>query len=159
MIVFYFLYPNELTHWKRPWWWERLSPRGEGDDRGWDGCMASPTQWTWVWANSGRQRWTEKPGTLQFTRRVAKSWTWPSNWTTTTTRDKVSHTSFKVHTGFLLIRLSSFRFLMSCSSQELLPWADLCSLLVRMLFLALSTGTIPPDLAWLGFAWRESSVR
>ena len=48
---------------KRPWCWERLRA-GEGGDRGWDGWMASPTQWTWVWANSGRQ-WTGKPGVLQ----------------------------------------------------------------------------------------------
>ena len=41
-----------LTHLKRPWCWERLKAGGEGDDRGWDGCMASPTQWTWVWVNS-----------------------------------------------------------------------------------------------------------
>ena len=40
--------------WKRPWCWERLKVGGEGDDRGWDGWMASPTQWTWVWVNSGR---------------------------------------------------------------------------------------------------------
>ena len=39
---------EELTHWKRPWRWERLKAGGEGDDRGWDGWMASPTQWTWV---------------------------------------------------------------------------------------------------------------
>ena len=39
---------EELTHWKRPWCWERLKAGGEGDDRGWDGWMASPTQWTWV---------------------------------------------------------------------------------------------------------------
>ena len=45
---------EEQTHWKRPWCWGRLSSRGEGDDRGWDGWMASLTQWTWVWANSGR---------------------------------------------------------------------------------------------------------
>ena len=44
---------EELTHWKRPWCWERLSAGGEGGDRGWDGCMASLTQWTWVWANPG----------------------------------------------------------------------------------------------------------
>ena len=42
-----------LTHWKRPWCWERLKAGGEEDDRGWDGWMASPTQWTWVWVNSG----------------------------------------------------------------------------------------------------------
>ena len=51
--------------WKRPWSWERLRERGEGDDRGWDGWMASLTQWTWVWANSGRQWRTGKPGVLQ----------------------------------------------------------------------------------------------
>ena len=43
---------EELTHWKRLWCWERLRAGGEGDDRGWDGSMASLTQWTWVWASS-----------------------------------------------------------------------------------------------------------
>ena len=42
---------EELTHLKRPWCWERLKAR-EGNDRGWDGWMASPTQWTWIWVNS-----------------------------------------------------------------------------------------------------------
>ena len=59
---------KELTHWKRPWCWERLRTKGEGGDRGWDGWMASLTQWTWVWMNSGRQWRTEKPGVLQFMR-------------------------------------------------------------------------------------------
>ena len=45
---------EEPTHWKRPWCGERLRARGEGGNRGWDGWMAPPTQWTWVWANSGR---------------------------------------------------------------------------------------------------------
>ena len=44
---------EELTHLKRPWCWERLKAGGEGDDRGWDGWMASLTQWAWVWVNSG----------------------------------------------------------------------------------------------------------
>ena len=56
---------QELTHWKRPWCWERLKAEGEGDDRGWDGWMASPTQWTWVWVSSGSWWWTGKPGVLQ----------------------------------------------------------------------------------------------
>ena len=43
------------AHWKRPWCWERLRAGGEGDKRGWGGWVASLTQWTWVWANSGRQ--------------------------------------------------------------------------------------------------------
>ena len=48
---------EELTHWKRPWCWERLKAGGEGDNRGWDGWMASLTRWTWVWANSGIWWW------------------------------------------------------------------------------------------------------
>ena len=55
---------EELTHWKRPWCWERLKV-GEGDDRRWDGWMASPTRWTQVWISSGRWWWTGKPGVLQ----------------------------------------------------------------------------------------------
>ena len=42
---------EDLNHWKRPWCWERLKAGGEGDDRGWEGWMASPSQWTWVWVN------------------------------------------------------------------------------------------------------------
>ena len=54
---------KELTHLKRPQCWERM--KAEGDDRGWDGWMASPTGWTWVWASSGSWWWTGKPGVLQ----------------------------------------------------------------------------------------------
>ena len=43
---------KELTHWKKPWCWERLKAGEDGDDSGWDGWMASPTQWTWIWASS-----------------------------------------------------------------------------------------------------------
>ena len=56
---------EELTYWKRPWCWERLKAGGEGGDRGWDGWMASPTQQTWTWENSGRQWRTGKLGVLQ----------------------------------------------------------------------------------------------
>ena len=55
---------EELTHWKRPWCWERLRAGGETGDRGWDGWMASPTQWTWVWVGSGSWWWTGRPGML-----------------------------------------------------------------------------------------------
>ena len=55
-----------LTHWKRPWCWEGLGAGGGGDDRGWDGWMASPTRWTWVWVNSGSWWWTGRPGVLWF---------------------------------------------------------------------------------------------
>ena len=49
---------KELTHWKRPWCWVRLKAGVEGVDRGWDGWMASPTQWIWVWVNSRSWWWT-----------------------------------------------------------------------------------------------------
>ena len=56
---------KELTHWKRPWCWERLKAGEVGDDRGWDGWMASLTQWTWVWVNSKSWWWTGRPDVLQ----------------------------------------------------------------------------------------------
>ena len=56
---------EELTHWKRHRCWARLRAGGEGDDRGWDGWIASLTQWTWAWASSGSWWWTGKPGVLQ----------------------------------------------------------------------------------------------
>ena len=68
---------EELTHLKRPWCWERLEAGGEGDDRGWDGWMALPTQWTWVLVNSGGWWWTGRPGLLQSmgSQRVGHDWT------------------------------------------------------------------------------------
>ena len=64
------------THWKRLWCWEGLGAGGEGDDRGWDGWMASLTQWTWVWVNSGSWWWTGRPGVLWFMglQRVGHNW-------------------------------------------------------------------------------------
>ena len=52
---------KELTDWKRHWCWERMKAGGEGDDRGWDGWVASPTQWTWVCVDSGSWWWTGRP--------------------------------------------------------------------------------------------------
>ena len=45
---------KEPSRGNRPWWWKRLKAEGEGTDRGWEGWMASLTQWTWVWEDSGR---------------------------------------------------------------------------------------------------------
>ena len=74
---------EELTHWKRPWCWERLRARGEGHGRGWDGWMASPTRWTWVWARSRSWWWTGKPGLLlsMGLQRVRHDWATELNWT------------------------------------------------------------------------------
>ena len=72
---------EELTHLKRPWCWERLKAGGEGDDRGWDGWIASLTQWV----NSGIRWWTGRPGVLQFMglQRVGHNWATELNWSGT----------------------------------------------------------------------------
>ena len=70
------LWCEELTHWERPWCWEGLGAGGEGDDRGWDGWMASLTQWTWVWVTSRSWWWTGRLGVLRFvgSQRVGHDW-------------------------------------------------------------------------------------
>ena len=72
---------EELTHWKRPWCWERLKAGGEGD-RGWDGWMVSPMQWTWVWASSRSWWWTGRPGVLQSlgSQRAGHDWATELDW-------------------------------------------------------------------------------
>ena len=73
---------EELTHWKRLWCWEGLGAGGEGDNRGWDGWIASLTRWTWVWVNSRRWWWTGRPGMLRFmgSQRVGHDWATELNW-------------------------------------------------------------------------------
>ena len=70
--------------WKAPGW-ERLRAGGKGDDRGWDGWMVSPTQWTWVWVGSGSWLWIRRPGVLWFmgSQRVRRDWATELNWTVT----------------------------------------------------------------------------
>ena len=74
---------EELTHWKRPWCWEGLEAGRKGDNRGWDGWMASLTRWTWVGVDSGNWWWTGRPGVLWFMRsqRVGHDWVTELNWT------------------------------------------------------------------------------
>ena len=74
---------KELTHLGRPWCWEGLWAVEEGDNRGWDGWMASPTQWTWVWVDSGSWWWTGRPGVLWFmgSQGVGHNWATVLNWT------------------------------------------------------------------------------
>ena len=74
---------KELTHLKRPWCWERLREWGEGDDRGWDGWMASSTRWTWLWVDSRSWSWTWRSGVLWFmgSQRVRHDWATELNWT------------------------------------------------------------------------------
>ena len=92
---------DELTHLKRPWCWERLKVGGEGEDRGWDGWVASPIRWKWVWVNSGSG---ERQGGLvccYAIHRVAKSRTWLSNWT------KLTRQTFVGKVTYLLFNMLS----------------------------------------------------
>ena len=84
IMVWYVASCEELTHRKRLWCWEGLGAGGEGDDRGWDGWMASLIQWMWVWVNSGSWTgWTGRPGVLRFmvSQRVGHDWATELNWT------------------------------------------------------------------------------
>ena len=79
------LWPHDVKNWliEKDWCWERLKAGREGDDRGWDGWMASLTQWTWVWVSSRSRWWTGKPGVLQSMglQRVGHNWLTELNWT------------------------------------------------------------------------------
>ena len=74
---------DSLEKSQSPWCWEGLGAGGEGDGRGWDGWVASLTQWAWVWVNSGSWWWTGRPGVLRFTglQRVRHDWATELNWT------------------------------------------------------------------------------
>ena len=89
------LWPSDAKSWLtwKPWCWEGLRAGGEGDDRGWNGWMASLTQWTWVWVNSGSWWWTGRPGVLWFmgSQRVGHDWATELNWTE---RTKTSYSTY-----------------------------------------------------------------
>ena len=83
---------EELTHWKRPWCWQGLGAGGEGEDRGWDGWMASLTWWTCAWVNSGSLWWTRRPGVLWFMGfpRVRHDWVTERNWVTLVSTTRIT---------------------------------------------------------------------
>ena len=94
---------EELIHWKKLWCWEGLGAGGEGDARGWDGWMASLTQWPWVWVNSGSWWWTGRPGVLRFmgSQRVGHDWATELNWTEL--NNEQCWASFHVFIGHLYV--------------------------------------------------------
>ena len=124
---------EELTHWKRLWCWEGLGAGGEGDNRGWGGCMSSLTWWTWVWVNSGCLFWTGRPGVLRFmgSQRVRHDWATELSWTDpnsehTTEWHSVGHSSLSFFSFFTLIfHVSSKGCAVEkspCSYQLLVKW-------------------------------------
>ena len=113
---------EELTHWKRPWCWEGLGAGGEWDDRGWDGWMASPTWWAWVWVNSGSWWWTGRPGVLWFmgSQRVGHDWVTELNWTEE-----------------VLARIKSLLEIIWTGDSSVVQWLEFCT------FPTLGMGLIP----------------
>ena len=114
---------KELTHCKRPWCWERLKAGGEGDDRGWDGWMASLIQWTWAWVSSRSWWWTRKPGVLQSmgSQRVRHDWATELNW-----KYSVQENYFRIEvtTSFWLLVFVLHSFLM-------IQWTSTFSFLLK----------------------------
>ena len=111
---------EELTGWKRPWYWERLKAAGEGDDRGWDDWMASLTRWTWVWVRSGNWWCIGKPGVLQSmeSQRVGHNCVTELNWTDfddghSDRCDVVPLCSFDLHFSNNELRWASFHVFIS----------------------------------------------
>ena len=116
---------EELSHWKRPWCWERLKVGGEGEDSGWDGWMASLTRLTWVWASSGSWWWTGRPGVLQSmgSQRVGHDWaTGLSDWTTHRKRNSVLSDS--AHACANVLSLSTV-FKAFFQAQAITQWAGI----------------------------------
>ena len=99
---------EEPTPWKRPWCWERLKAGGEGDNRGRDGWVASLTQWTWVWVNSGSWWWTGRPGVLQSMelQSVRHGWVTELNWTESHEGSRAGASYFKGGSEMEMSRVS-----------------------------------------------------
>ena len=130
---------EELTHLKRPWCWERLRAGGEVNDRGWDGWMASPTQWTWVWINSGSWWWTGRPGVLQcmWLQRVGHHWatklklnyiisflSWKQSHGSSYRKEKNQHKTKHQNSGDGFPRcLSGKEFTCQCRRHRFHPWS------------------------------------
>ena len=109
---------EELTHWKRLWWWEGLGAGGEGDDRGWDGWMASLARWAWVWVKSGSWWWTGRPDVLRFmgSQRVGHDWETELNFK----KKKKKHSKkFSIFIVLFLVALSLWLHLLFLTTLSL----------------------------------------
>ena len=118
---------KELTHLKRSWCCEGLGAGGEGDDGGWDDWMASPTQRTWLWVNSGSWWWTGRPGLLRFmgSQRVGHDWATELSWT---------DGSISVWESRFLQCQSSLLLFSRCVQLFVTPWTAACQAPLSMGF-------------------------
>ena len=101
---------------------------GEGDDRGWDGWMASPTLRMWVWVNSGSWWWTGRPGVLRFmgSQRVGHDWATELNWEFLGNKLDNAYKTLSTGLGTCL------KFWTQSESQLLKGWKLICGLRRRM---------------------------
>ena len=95
---------------KRPWCWKRSKTGVEGDNKGWGSWMASPIQWTWVWASSRSWWWTEKPGMLQSmeSKRIRHNWVTEPNCTEALSWKQFGYNFVFVHTDLPSLKLSLY---------------------------------------------------
>ena len=138
---------------------------GEGDNRGWDGWMASLTQWTWVWVNSGSWWWTGRPGVLRFMglQRVRHDWATELNWTERVGHDwatELNWTDRIEERQIYLVSLVLIQFHMEVSSQWLgskwscSGWISNSGNLIRMEIIFSWENVlwnIPSDMWWMCF--------
>ena len=115
---------KQLTHWKRPWCWERLKAEGEEGDRGQDGWMTSPIQWAWNWAHSGRWWRTGRPGFKE------SGLTWQLHTHTSLTH---THTHTHTHPSTAQIHVHTYTHTHACPVAQTVKvsksqtWLDDCT--------------------------------
>ena len=129
---------EDLTHWKRLWCWEGLGAGAEGDDRGWDGWVVSPTRWIGVWVNSRIWWWTGRPGVLQFmgSQRVRHDWMTELNWTELNWTETLNAKFGSDHSECYISILLDYSFQPcpgKCHSGNVLSWEKIMRLLLDTL--------------------------
>ena len=138
-----------MTHLKRLWCWERLKTWGEGDDRRWDGWVASLTWWTWAWVGSRSWCWTGKPGVLQFValQTVRHDWTTELNWTEMKWIWFLSELNLSIPGHFILLipKMSMFTLAISSSTTSNLSWLTDLTFQVSMHYCSLQHWTWLPS--------------
>ena len=134
---------EELTHWKRLWCWEGFGAGGEGDDRRWDGWMASLTRWTWVWVNSGSWWWMDREAWHAAIHGVAKSRTRLSDWT-----ELNNPYCWNLKFDFLLLQTIYWEL----SMGQILYRVDMEKTKLAAVLIGVSSRKLPP--LWKGLFWK-----
>ena len=123
----------------KDWCWEGLGAGGEGDDRGWDGWMASLTRWTWVWASSESGWWTGRPSALQSmgSQRFGYNWATELNWKTAV---NIQQRYFGLHLCLWMKKIHNFLsvwnfIVIYCIFSSILWWRHGVFLKTKIFFL------------------------